>query len=273
MINKTLVGYILTAARRDKLMLTFILMVGLVSSLSIFMGSASVIEGDQFSMVLGSGGLRLLGVVGIVLFCSFYMRRVFDHKEAEYFLSRPMSRATFLLSHAAAFMLLAIFMAVVVELPMFFIARPSMPGLIAWCLSLMVEYTITAATTLFFSMVLSSAAGTALATLGLYVLSRLIGVLLGIAALPADNWMFLILNKVMQFVSIIVPRLDLMGQTSWLVYGVDGSAGLALQEHANTYAQTMVEHLGVSGFVVIQGIFFVTLLLAASLYDFIRRRF
>lgn len=273
MINRPLVGYILTAARRDKLMITLLLMIVLVASLSIFMGSASVIEEDQFSMVLGSGSLRLLGVTGIVLFCSFYMRRVFENKEAEFFLSRPLSRTTFLLSHATAFIILALLVAVAVELPMFFIARPSMDGLIAWCLSLMVEYAIVAVATLFFSMVLSSAAGTALATFGLYVLSRLIGVLLGIAAQPADGWIFLILNKVMQVISVVIPRLDLMGQTSWLVYGVDGSANLGVQEGASGYAQSMITHLGISGFVLMQGVFFVALLLMASLYDFTRRRF
>jgi len=59
------------------------------------------------------------GVVGIVLFCCFYMRRSFETKEVEFLLSRPLSRMTFLFSHAAAYIVLSLAVAAVVTLAVF----------------------------------------------------------------------------------------------------------------------------------------------------------
>lgn len=273
MISKPLVGYILTAARRDKLMITLALMIVLGAALSVFLGGATVVEEGQFSLVFAAGGLRILGITGIVLFVCFYMRRAFEHKEIEFLLSRPVSRMAFLFSHAAAFMLLALLTALLVTLPMLLTGAPNLGGLGAWGLSVAVEYTIMAVAALFFSMVLSSAAGSALATLGLYVLSRLVGTLLGIAAIPSPSFIMNALGKIFEVISIVIPRLDLMGQTSWLVYGVEGSGGFGLLKYSGAYAQAMAQHLGVTGFVLAQGVLFTALLIAAAAFDFARRRF
>lgn len=273
MISRPLVGYILTAAMRDRLMIMLLGMIVLGACLGIFLGSASITEQESFATVFGAGGLRFLGVIGIVLFCCFYMRRAFDTKEVEFLLSRPLSRMTFLFSHAGAFVLLAVMVAVAVILAVVLPGAPNMSGAVAWGLSIVCEYAIMAVAALFFSIVLSSAAGSALATLGLYVLARLIGMLIGISRLPPDNMVFAVLNNVMELVSVIVPRLDLMGQTSWLVYGVEGSSAVATHESLLGYAPWMIAHAGLGGFLALQGVLFIALLLAASAYDFSRRQF
>lgn len=273
MLSKPLVRYVLVAALRDKLMVTLAAMVLFGTSIGIFLGSAAITEEAAFSTVFGSGGLRFLGVMGIVLFCCFYVRRLFETKEVEFLLSRPISRMTFLFSHAAAFIVLSTVVAIAVTIAVFFTGKPDLAGLTAWSLSLGVEYAIMAVAALFFSMVLSSAAGSALAALGLYVLARLIGTLLGIAKGTPDNLVFAVLNNIMELVSILVPRLDLMGQTTWLVYGVQGSAGLGIHGHAGKYVMQMIDTLGIYGFIGVQGIVFVLLLLAATAFDFSRREF
>jgi hypothetical protein len=155
----------------------------------------------------------------------------------------------------------------------FLLGKPDMGGLAAWGFSIAIENMIMAVTALFFSMVLSSAAGSALATLGVYVLARLMGTLLGIAAMTPEKLVFAVLNNVMDIVSIVVPRLDLMGQTSWLVYGVEGSGGIDFLERAGTYAHRLMETLGIMGFMATQGILFIGLMLFASAFDFLRRQF
>jgi hypothetical protein len=91
-----------------------------------------------------------------------------------------------------------------------------------------------------------------LATLGLYVLARLTGDILGIIdsglALPG----FHILSSVVQVATLIVPRLDLMAQTSWLIYG-PGDVGAL--------------------FILMQGGVYTTLLVMAALMDLVRRQF
>lgn len=273
MISRPLISYILTAAMRDKLVMTLLLMIAVGAGVSIFLGSSAITEQDSFALVLGSSGLRFLNVFGIVLFVCFYVRRAFETKEVEFLLSRPISRLSFLFSHAAAFMILAIVIAFLIGFAVFFLGKPNPGGLFAWFLSIAAEGMIMANVSLFFSMVLSSAAGAALATFGFYILARLIGTLIGIASVAPENMIFAILNKVMDFISIVVPRLDIMGQSGWLVYGVEGSGGIGFLRDAGPYAHKMMDLLGMTGFISVQAVVFIGLILCCSAFDFSRRQF
>lgn len=273
MISAPLIRYILVAARRDRLMMTLGLMIALATAVSTFLGASAVTEKETFSIVFGASGLRFLNVLGVVLFCSFYMRRAFEVKEVEFLLARPISRMTFLFSHAAAFMILGILLAGITVVALFLMGRPDIGGLAAWGLSVAIEDMIMAVTALFFSIVISSAAGSALATLGFYVLTRLIGTLLGITKVASDKMIFTILNNIMEMISVIIPRLDMMAQSSWLVYGVEGSAGIGFTDQAGAYAHAIVDIAGMNGFILLQGFVFISLLLAASAFDFVRRQF
>lgn len=272
MISRPLVKYILTAAMRDKLMVTLALMIIMGAAVAVFMGSSAVTEGNRFALVFGSGGLRFLGVIGLVLFCCFYIRRAFENKEVEFLLSRPISRLSFLCSHALAFSVLAFLIAAAITVVMAVMGRPDKAGLLVWGASLVVEFSVMAVVSLFFSMVLSSAAGSALATLGLYALARMVGTLLGILDHAPENWFFAIIDSLMKLISVVTPRLDMIGQTSWLVYGVR-DVGVKFLPDASAYAHWMMVHVGLAGFIAIQGIFFAALLLAASAHDFMRRQF
>ena len=272
MISLPLVRYVLTAALRDRLIVTLGLMLILSGCLSLFLGSAAVTEQHSFAVVFGSGSLRLLGIIGIVLFVAFYMRRSFENKEVEFLLSRPLSRRCFVFSHAAAFVLLASVVALFVTLAVVIMGRPDFSGLVIWSFSLMVEYAIMAIATLFFSSVLSSAAGSALAALGLYVLCRIIGTVFGIASATEEGWFYLIAGKIVEVIGIVIPRLDLIGQTSWLVYGRSVSV-LDFSTQAGAFSIKAMNMVGIAGFISLQGIVFSGLLLAATLFDFRRKRF
>lgn len=273
MISIPLVRFVLTAAFRDKLMMTLVLMIIMGAGVSVFLGGSGLTEQESFALVFGAGGLRFLGVIGLVLFCCFYMRRCFETKEVEFLLSRPISRMTFLFSHALAFIILALVVAAAIAGSVYFLGNPNPGGWVVWSASIAVECVLMTMIALFFSMVLSSAAGSALAALGFYVLCRLVGMLLGIAAQPAESMALNVLNNLMDVIAIVIPRLDLMGQTSWLVYGIDGSDSIALMNTATGYAARMLDVLGVSGFILAQGAVFTMLLLVAAAFDFMRREF
>src|SRR5688500_11896647 len=108
MIFARVVQYVLTAALRDRLFLTLLLVVAAGSSLALFLGAGAVIEADRFALVFTASGLRLACVMGLVLFTVFYIRRSFDGREVDFLLSRPVSRGTFLLAHTTAFSLLSL---------------------------------------------------------------------------------------------------------------------------------------------------------------------
>lgn len=251
-VSGTLVRYVLMSALRDRLFLSLALLMVVGACLSLFLGSSALIEGDQFTLVFAAAGLRLAGVAGLVVFIVFHMRRSFDSKDVDFLLSRPISREGFILSHAVAFSILALAMAAAIGFAVFIVNPPAFgEGHVFWAISLAMELMIVAGAALFFSMVLSSAAGGVFAVLGLYVLARLMGQLLGIAGI-SDT--IQALRVIMNIVSMVVPRLDLMAQSSWLVYPDAG------------------REIGY-GFVLAQGILYSGLLIVAAMIDLRRRQF
>lgn len=249
-----LVRYVLTAALRDRLILVCVLSLVIGASLSLFLGSAALTEKAQFVQVFAASGLRLAGLLCLVLFVVAYIRRSFETRDIDYLLSRPLGRMTFMISHALAFSLLAVIVAAAVSFAALGIVPKSFgAGHILWAASLAVEYVIMANTAFFFAMVLPGVASGAMAVTGLYVLARLMGELLGIAAAHPDLPGAAFFSGVMNLVSMFIPRLDLMAQSVWLVYGPDGTAGL--------------------GFALGQGVVFTALVVLAACVDLVRRKF
>lgn len=253
-LNIPLVFYVLKAAVKDRLVLACLALTVLTVSLSLFVGDAAIVEKSQFVIVYTAGGLRVLSVLAVVLFTTFYMQRSFAQRDVEYLLSRPLSRVTFLLSHAAA---LAITSAALAALAGGAIAAMAYHDLssfhLIWTISLFFEVMLMAFVALFFGMVLSSATLSTLAALGFYVLARMTGQLLGIIHEHAVTWGGQFLEPVTEVISMLTPRFDLMTQSSWLIYGPQGHEGFLF-----LFAQTGV---------------FSLLVLSAAVVDLVRRQF
>lgn len=248
------VKYVLAAAIRDRLIIALLVMIALGTALSVFLGTAAYIEKYQFVLVFSAAGLRIFSVLGLVLFCVFFIRRSFDNKDVDYLLSRPVSRTGFIVSHALAFSLIAAVLAAACLLAVY-LAAPITFGIghVLWGISLMCELMIMVNAALFFSMVLPSASTSAMTVMGFYVLSRTIGILLGIVMSGLTTAPIMKgLAFLLKFISLIIPRLDLLTQTSWLIYGT--------------------ENIGL-GFILAQGLVFSALLITAALVDLVRRQF
>lgn len=250
-----LVLYVLMAAIRDKLVVALMAAMLVSVSLSIFVGSSAITEKGYFALVFAGNGLRLSGVFGLILFVIFFIRRSFESKDIELLLSRPVSRVQFLLSYCGALSLIAVLMGIVQGLCLLILgASISSQGHILWIVSLIAENIIMVNVALFFAMVLSSAAGAAMATAGFYVLARMMGQLLGIIDAHIQNIKVLhFIEYIMQAISAVMPRLDLMAQSSWLVYGNDNQIGLV--------------------YVLAQALIFTSLVVLGALIDLIRRQF
>lgn len=250
-----LVRYILSAAIKDRLFIRLLALVVVAVSLSIFLGSAALTEREQFSLVFASGGLRIGGLVTVVLFAVFYVRRSFETRDVEYLLSRPISKFQFLFSHFLSLSILTGLVALLISLALFFMPSGiDIYSLAMWGLSLWVEITIMVNVALFFSLMLPSAVTATLVTLAFYVLARLMGGVLGIiAAGGGDSSVISLLEKVMLVISIFIPRLDLMGQTSWLIYGFDGGQDIT--------------------FILLQGLIFSGFIFSVALWDLTRKQF
>jgi ABC-type transport system involved in multi-copper enzyme maturation permease subunit len=253
-----LIKYVLLAAIRDRMLWGVVAVSLLGVCLSIFSGSASIIEQDQFVVTYIAGGVRLLSLIGLVLFVVFYTRKSFDAREVEFLLTRPISRLSFVLSHMTAFTLLSLFAAVFVAILVLIFSRSGAgpDGILLWSAGIFLEFVIVSNTAFFFSMVLSSPVSAGLSTLGFYVLARMMGGLLIIADSNDLSGTFDVhkgLSYVMQLVAVFVPRLDLLVQTNWLMYG-----GVGLSDWL---------------MVILQGGVFLALIATATIIDLKRRQF
>lgn len=254
-----LIKYVLMAAMRDRMMWGIAVISILGACLSIFSGSAAIIEQGQFVMTYAAGGIRILTLIGLVLFVVFYVRRSFDARDVEFLLTRPISRLQFILSHAAAFSLLAVLSGAFLTLIIFALNRGQFSeglaqGFALWSCGVAAEYILVANTAFFFALVLNSPVSSGLSTLGFYVLARMIGNLMAIAhANLSSTALFKGLAYVMDMIAMVIPRLDLMAQTSWLIYGNHDWQSWA--------------------FICGQAILFLALILTAALIDLKRRQF
>ena len=257
MISSVLVRYVLTAAIRDRLLLSVVAVIILGICLSLFMASSAVIEQDQFSVVFTASSLRILGLMGLVLFAVFFIRRSFDARDIEYLLSRPISRAQLVFSNAAAFSILALGAGVLLSIivgGMAYRNEGNLSGVLLWCVGVTAEYIIMVNVALFFAMVLSSPVTAGMAVIGFYALARMMGELLGVIASPPFHFVGdTALAGLMKAISMVIPRLDLLTQTSWLLYG----------------AGTAADYV----FIFAQAAIFIALVLIACLIDLVRSQF
>lgn len=254
MINLSLTLYALRAALRDRLIMASVVLTALSVSMAMFVGDAAIIEKSQFIVVYAAGTLRFLMVGAIVLFTAFYVQRLYAQRDVEFLLSRPLSRSAFILSHALAIFILSTVLAVLALAGLSVLSG----GLVSsayllWTASLLAEVAIMGWTTLFFAMVLTSSTVSALMAMAFYALARLSGQLLGIVNENAVSWAAPILNPLTKMISMLVPRFDLMTQSSWLIYGPSGHEGWL--------------------FLAAQGGAFAVLILTAAVIDLKRRQF
>lgn len=246
--------YILMAAARDRFFFSLIGLLAVVASLSIFFGSSVLTEQDQFARTFAAYGFRLFGVVSLVFFVVGYIRRCFENRDIDYLLSRPMGRISFILTHSAAFSSLALFSAFVLGGTTVLLETGSThSGAVLWWVSLMAEFVIMANVAMFFAFVMSSATACMLVVFAFYLLSRLMGEILGILQKAGQDGVLALLARLMEVISIFIPRLDLMGQTKWILYNVPADISL--------------------GFVLAQAGVFTALVVGATCLDMHRRQF
>lgn len=246
--------YILRAAVRDRLFLSIGALLVIIISLSIFFGASALAEQTQFSRVFAAFGFRLFGSFGLIVFAITYIRRCFESRDIDYLLSRPIGRVPFILTHAAAFSSLALIVAFLLGGTTVLLEFGNYhPGVFLWWASLAAEFIIVSNVAMFFAFVMTSSTACMMIVFAFYFLSRLIGEILGIIARPGQDGIQFYLGKIMEVISIFIPRLDLMGQTKWLLY--------------KDAAEVSFAFIGGQCFI------FVALIVAAAAIDMKRRQF
>lgn len=222
MISLPLWRYVLTAVMRDRVIQLMIVLMLLGMSAAMFLGNTAVIEKGQFTVAMAGTILRMLCVLGLVTFICFFVRRAFESREIDYLLATPLTRHKLLVSFSAAFITVALILAIAMSLIIFALSKQTFTeGWLIWSASAFVELAVTAMIALFFSIALKSATVSVLGTLGYYSLARMLGAMIGIitSKLDAGHTVHQVIDWIVRIISFVTPRFDLMSQSAWLVYG------------------------------------------------------
>ncbi|MCC6915371.1 MAG: hypothetical protein IT566_16860 [Rhodospirillaceae bacterium] len=240
---------VLTALRNRLFAGLLFALVG-ATSLSVFLGGTALLEQEQAVVVFAAGAGRVVLVVGLVVFVAFHVQSMIETREVEGILARALARSAFVVGYWSGFALVTCAFVGGLAAALWTVA-PSANGIVIWSFSLLLECWIVVAVAIFSGLMLERATSCVIFTLGFYALARLMGLFLGIRDFMADARDIKASDYVVDALALIMPRLDLFAQTGWLVYGQNG------------------ELL----FPFVQGIVFLALVLAASVFDLSRRQF
>ncbi len=216
---KAIIKFIILNSLRDKIYFAiFSLIIG-AFFLAILLGSTMINEQQQSSVVFFAGYLRLIIIVGFIIFTCLTITKSIDNKEIEVIISKSISREKFILSYYFGFIccFLMIFLACFALIICFF--QFNWLGLLAWSLSLILEACILISFAILTSLMLNKSFIAIFSSLAFYIISRMMGVFVLAIEIPqtiaqAKSSMLQILLKI---ISIAIPRLDLFTQSSWLI--------------------------------------------------------
>lgn len=249
---KPTIHYVVLTALRDRLLTSLLLVLVMAFGIAAFMGSTAVTEGQEMTAVYAAGAARVILALGLTVFVAFHVEKLHETREIEALLSRAISRETLVFAYWLGVALVAVLIVAVMSLGVVFIS-PSRSGALFWCATLLMESLIVVAFALAVALIMERAIPAIFATAAFYGLGRLVGFFLSISILGPQSGGNSVANPIFQAIALMIPRLDLMGQTQWIVYGLDQPA-LAL-------------------ILPIQCLVFSALLLLTAMFDLRRKHF
>ena len=192
--------------------------------LAAFLSPVALTEGRELRLALIAALLRICAVFLVAIQVAASVQREVDDKGLEQMLSLPLPRGVHYLGRLAGFAACGALLALVFAAPLALWAAPGRLAL--WTVSLALECTLVAAVALFFSLGLSQIVGALSATLALYMLGRAMTAIQAIAAGPlADSSLAgRLAAHVVDGLAFLLPRLDLVTRTEWLLYGAPRGA-------------------------------------------------
>ena len=253
-LTATIARYTLLEALHTRL---FILVVGALLALlgvSLFAHELAIAESARFQVGIYAAGMRLAGVFIVGFYVLASMAREFDDKGLELMLALDLARGHYLLGKLAGYLGIGMLVAAAATVPVAF-AAPAHAAL-QWGISLAVELSVVIAFALFCIVSLGQLTLAASVVLGFYLLARTLTAVRLMGAHPitgVDGLAHQLMQWTTEALAFVMPALDGWTRIAWVV-----DAPPAWTEIAQ-----------IAG----EGTLYVTLLAAASMFDFYRRNF
>jgi ABC-type Na+ efflux pump permease subunit len=221
------------------------------AGLAAFLSQVAVTESVSLQTAIVAAFLRVCAVFLVAIQVATSTQREIQDKGLELMLSLPLARSTHYLGRLAGHACGGVAVAACFALPLLLWAPPAAVAL--WGISLALETALVAAAALFFAMALAQLVPAIASVAGLYLLSRMISAIQAIAGGPLTEET--LLNRLagwsVDAVALLLPRLDAVTRTEWLLYGVPAAPQVA-------------QALGAL-------VLYALVLVAAGLFDFHRR--
>ena len=245
--------YTLLEAVRNRLLWLALILVAAGLAFTQFLQQIAITESNQIQAALLAAFLRIGAVFMLAGFVVTSMVREFNDKVMELILSRPLRRSSYFFGKLAGYAAVALALAVIASLPLALFAPPARVAL--WGLSLACELLLVTAFALFCVFSLTQVMSALAAVASFYLLSRSISALQVMAADPLSdvNLGQKVVDHVINAIAFLLPGLDRMTQTGWLIYAAPTAA-----EVMHFLAQTGV---------------YMLLLCGAALFDLQRKNF
>jgi ABC-type Na+ efflux pump permease subunit len=246
--------YTLLEALRNRLLWLALILVAAGLAFTQFLQQVAITESNQIQAALLAALVRAGSVFTLASFVVTSMVREFNDKVMELILSRPLRRSSYFFGKLAGYAALALALALISSLPLALFAPAQQVAW--WGLSLGCELLIVTAFSLFCVLSLTQVISALAAVAGFYLLSRSISALQIMGGNPLSDVLTLgqqLVNFVIDAIAFLLPGLDRMTQTGWLIYS------------APTQAE-IVE-------VLVQTAVYLLLLCGAALFDLQRKNF
>ncbi len=222
-----------------------------VAGLSLFLARVAISEGAALQAAVAAALLRACAVFVLAAHVVASIAREANDKGLELALALPVSRPAYYLGKLLGFAGVAALLACAFALPLLAWGRPG--DVAAWGCSLALEAALVGAAALLFASVIPHSVAAIAATAGLYLLARAMAAIQAIAAGPLaeDSAAAGAARWIVDGLALLLPRLDAVTRSDWLLYGAPAPGELAL---------------------LLGGLaLYVVLLAAAGLFDFSRR--
>jgi hypothetical protein len=196
-------------------------------ALAGFLSEVALAEGRMLQAASMAALLRACAVFLVAAQVVSSVSREIADRGLEAMLALPLARATHYLGRLAGFALLGAALALAFAAPLLLVAPPA--AVAAWCVSLAGETALVAAAALFFAMTLAHVVPAITATAGLYLLARSMAAIQAIAAGGAaePSAAHTLARHAIELIAIVLPRLDAVTRSDWLLYGAPPAAELA----------------------------------------------
>lgn len=242
----------LLEAARNRLFWLTVVLVAAGFGLTQFLSQVALTETREIQTALLAAPLRVAAVFILAVFVITSMVRESNDKVTELLLSLPVPRSHYFFGKFAGFAGIAVLLALLCALPLTPFAR--IAGLALWTASLVCELLIVASMSMFCVLSLAQVVPAFAAVAGFYLLSRSMSAMQVIAGASLHDQTFAdrVIGWIVGSIALLLPSLDGMTQTAWLLGDPLGSVLLSV------FGQTAL---------------YLVLICSAALFDLYRKNF